>query len=178
MFNKKDLYFADCKEKIALANKIYRTLGEDLFSDRIQQSLQLLKYLEQNLAVQMKRVDFAHFCSRCAVKSGGGCCSLYMADENEALQLLMNVMAGVAIDTCRDDGIECYFLAEKGCSLLFKPMFCLNYDCAAVKGCDAQEAYSGYEVSRGNLLREQWRLEQLLLERLGSLGYLQTGKVL
>lgn len=173
MFKRKDFYWNDCKKKVIIAKNIYRTLGSDLFTDQICQSLLQMKVLEKDLAEQMKLVNFAQFCRQCAAKEGGGCCSVFMADENEALQLLMNLMAGVAVDICREDGKECYFLAEKGCILVYKPMFCLNYDCTTIKNCDSQIAFSRYESSCGNLLQEQWRLEQLLLARLQDLGQLQ-----
>ncbi len=175
MFSKSELYFGDCQNKVDIARAIFKELGEDLFSEKICLSLQQMKDSHKKLICQMERVDFTYFCSRCAVSDGGGCCSLYMADENEVLQLLMNLMVGINIDFQRIDGSECYFLSDKGCVLSFKPMFCLNYDCLAVKQCEDQDAFNDYENACADLLKEQWQLEQLLLEKLQVLGLLRTG---
>lgn len=173
MLSKKEVYWGDCKTKIEVAKGLQAALGAKIakiYDEQLTLGLARLTSLALELAGQMKRLDFGVVCSACAAKPGGGCCSQVMADETDALQLLMNLLAGVAVDICRDNGQECHFLGEAGCILLFKPIFCLNYDCSALKNHADQEGLGRYGQLRGRLLQEQWQLEQLLLQRLEELG--------
>lgn len=172
MLSKKDLYWSDCKTKLAIAKGIHAGLDGRIVNEQVALSLKRLESLARELSNQMVDINFGAFCSTCAARPGGGCCSLAMADENDALQILMNLLAGVAVDISRDDGQECHFLGESGCILLFKPIFCLNYDCAALRTCSAEDCFARYGQLRGRLLQEQWHLEQLLMQRLEELGEL------
>jgi hypothetical protein len=165
-----DLYGSDCQTKLDLANGLYQNLGERLKTEPIRQSLTLLKGMAQELADQMITMGLGRVCSVCAAKPNGGCCSRAIADENDTIQLLMNLLAGIPVALCRDNDQECLFLGDTGCTLSFKPIFCLNYDCQSIKECANGEETSRYHKLRGTLLQEQWRLEQLLLERLVFLG--------
>ncbi len=168
-----DLYFSDCQTKLSIAKGLQVPLGAKIFNDQLAHSLERLDSLALELSNQMMAMNFGLICSACAAKPGGGCCSLAIADENDALQLLMNLLAGVAVDICRDNGQECYFLGSGGCTLTFKPIFCLNYDCSAIKTCSDHESFFQYGQLRGRLLQEQWHLEKLLIERLEQLGELK-----
>jgi len=170
MLSINDLYGNDWRAKLASAKGLYLTFGPQIENEAINHSLVRLKSLALELAGQMVAMDLGRICSNCAAKPNGGCCSRAIADENDSIQLLMNFLAGVPVGICRDNGHECVFLGETGCTLLFKPIFCLNYDCRAIKECAIGEDAARYDLLRGNLLQEQWRLEQLLLGRLTHLG--------
>ena len=170
MLNLNDLYGSDCQTKFAIAKRLYLTLGGQINNEPIRQSLERLKGLALTLAEQMTAMGFGQICSKCAAKPNGGCCSRTMTDENDAVQLLMNFMSDVPVALCPDNGHECIFLGATGCTLSVKPIFCLNYDCQAIKECANREDTGRYALWRGKLLQEQWRLEQLLLARLAQLG--------
>ena len=170
MLSINDLYGSACPSKFALAKGLYLGLGVRIEDEPIRHSLARLKALALTLAEQMTAMGFGRICATCAAKPDGGCCSRAIADENDAVQLLMNFMAGVPVALGRDNGHECTFLGESGCTLTFKPIFCLNYDCQAIKECATGEAAGLYDLHRGRLLQEQWRLEQLILARLAHLG--------
>lgn len=170
MLSINDLYGSACQSKFAFAKALYQALGAQIEDEPIRRSLARLKGLALTLAEQMEAMGFGRICAACAAKPDGGCCSRAIADENDAVQLLMNLMAGVPVAPCRDNKHECTFLGKSGCTLTFKPIFCLNYDCQAIKGCATGEAAGLYDLHRGSLLQEQWRLEQLILVRLAHLG--------
>jgi len=170
MLSKKEVYWGDAKTKLATAKGLQAALGEKIHDEQLAVGLARLNGLARELASQMRGMNFGIICSACAGRLGGGCCSQVMADETDVLQLLMNLLAGVAVDLCRDNGRECHFLGEAGCILSFKPIFCLNYDCSAIKDCPDDEGLMRYGQLRGRLLQEQWQLEQLLLQRLEELG--------
>ena len=170
MLSQHDLYGSDCRTKLALAQGLHQPLTAEMQSEPILQSLTRLKEQAQNLAELMAAMGLDRICAACAAKPNGGCCSRAIANETDTIQLLMNVMAGIPVAICRDNGHECLFLGDTGCTLAFKPIFCLNYDCQAIKDQVTAEGAGRYDRLRGALLQEQWRLEQLLLERLTQLG--------
>lgn len=97
----------------------------------------------------------------------GGCCSAYMGHENnDVLQLLMNLLAGVDVRIVRTDGVECCFLAESGCLLPFKPIFCLNYLCERIQKESTKADLKVLEQKTGYLLGQQVLLEQKIISYL------------
>ncbi len=169
MLNQRDLYGSDCRTKLALAQGLHQTLAAEMPPGPIHQSLTRLKEQAQELGELMTAMGFGRVCAACAAKPNGGCCSRAIADETDTIQLLMNLLAGVPVQIHRDNGHECLFLGDTGCALTFKPIFCLNYDCQAIKDQAKAEGADRYDRLRGALLQEQWQLEQLLLERLTQL---------
>ncbi len=168
-----DLYESDYRTKLDQAKGLHLSLREQIDTEPISRSLALLTGMANDLSLQMSAMDFGRVCSTCAGKPKGGCCGKDFVNENDTIQLLMNLMAGVPIAFCHDNDKECLFLGKSGCTLSFKPFFCLNYDCQSIKECASDEGLSRYGLMRGTLLREQWRLEQLLLECLVFLGELK-----
>lgn len=157
-------YRGDVYEKLALAERVWQSFGAELkANDTI--AFTLARILEKGtaLSVCMGGMRMAGICTSCAARVGGGCCSLFMAGENDVLQLVMNMMAGVTVKTVQDDGHHCCFLGERGCVLILKPMFCLNYNCQEIREQGAGEPIRLLERCSGDLLRGQHDLEQLLL---------------
>lgn len=158
------LYHSDFNTKLILAHQLHQQDGEALHAlPLIRQGLATMERQVQLLAEQMASLDLGPLCSRCALKSGGGCCSLYMADENDAVLLLINLLAGCRLDIQKDDGFECYFLGPLGCVLRFKPMFCLNYNCHAITVHIDGAILSSYMTASAQLLQSQWQVEILIL---------------
>jgi len=128
-----ELYHSDFHTKLLTAHKIYQDKGEALCSiPLVRQGLVALERQAQRLQEQVTALNFGLLCSSCALKSGGGCCSVYMADENDTVLLLINLLAGSLVSIQKDDDFECYLLGPMGCILRFKPIFCLNYNCHAI----------------------------------------------
>lgn len=168
-----DLYESDCRTKLDLAKGLHLSLHAQIDTIPILRSLALLTGMAKDLSNQMSAMDFGHVCSNCAAKPTGGCCGKDFVNGNDTIQLLMNLMAGVPVSFCQGNDKECLFLGKSGCTLSFKPFFCLNYDCQSIKDCASADGSGRYDLMRGTLLREQWRLEQLLMERLVFLGELK-----
>ena len=85
-----------------------------------------------------------------------------MADENDGYQLMMNWLVGCDLSFVRDDNYECHFLGPTGCTLLFKPFFCLNYNCKALIDSLADVEAAELAKTTGALLRQQYEVEKLL----------------
>jgi hypothetical protein len=121
----------------------------------------------------MQNVGIPALCTACAATGvNGGCCSLAMADESDTVLLLVNLLAGNEVRVQRIDELECSFLGTAGCSLRFKPMFCLNYLCRRIRQGLAPAKLGRLERFSGLLLQSQYQIEQLLVTTLQTIGCL------
>ncbi len=162
-------FCGDAAAKLKLAEGLAESYGKDLEqNDSIKDGLAKARILVSTLDAQMADMDMGRICSGCAARVDGGCCSTYMGNENnDALLLLMNHLAGVEVSLVCDNGVECSFLGKKGCILLLKPIFCLNYLCKQIRARASAEEIILLEQKSGALLTAQYQLEQLLI------GFLQ-----
>jgi len=171
MLSLDNLYHSSFRTKLDLANQLFVQHGKILLSlPSVRENIAVLEELAQQLQDHMSALNFAPLCTACAGKPGGGCCSLYMADENDAVLFLINLLAGVPVAIQKDDDFECYLLGPSGCTLRFKPMFCLNYNCQAIQNHPDTALYSSYLALSGQLLQSQWQLEKIILARLMKTG--------
>lgn len=158
------LYCSSVSERLRIARDIYERFSEPLKADTaLMQDLDTLRAQAAELSAHMSAMDMGVQCVHCASKEGGGCCSLYMSGETDAVQMLLNLLVDIDVKQVRDDGVECCFLGSNGCLFLFKPMFCLNYNCTHIKENSSTESLQQLEVLSGNLLRQQYLIEQIIL---------------
>jgi hypothetical protein len=134
----------------------------DTFRDAFQR---LQKYANE-LNRHMSEMDLGSLCSSCAAKPTGGCCSLYMSGETDAVQMSLNILAGLDVRVSCKNGRDCVFLGDSGCIFLFKPMFCLNYNCSHIHKVGRLEDVKQLEQYTGQLLSQQYELEQHILKLL------------
>ena len=157
------LYNGPTPSRLDFALELYHGHHEQLLAgEKLTGQLTLLKKLASALQDHMRRMNLGPLCARCATGAGGGCCSLYMAGETDALQLLMNLLAGVPVAMVRDDGRECCYLGESGCIFLFKPIFCLNYNCSHIAVAASPGEMRELERLTGQMLTAQYQTEKLL----------------
>lgn len=158
-------YSGDVVVKLAVARELHSRFGRDLLHHPgIRTQLTAVQADERALQEQMAAMEMGATCTQCASRPGGGCCSRYMAGENDVPQLLMNLLAGVEVAIQQDGDKECCFLGPTGCVLALKPMFCLNYNCVHIKEKAESESLRLLEQRTGVLLTRQAVLEQLLLD--------------
>ena len=158
-------YCGDGPEKLEKARTLAREYGKELLRQaEITSRLARVRAAVVSLDTHMAAMEMGKSCTRCAATSNGGCCSAYMGHENtDALQLLMNILAGVEVKLVRNDEVECCFLGANGCILLYKPIFCLNYLCGRIQKESGAEDLKILEQKTGALLGAQVGLEQLLI---------------
>jgi hypothetical protein len=119
------LYFGDVSSKIESAHRLHREFGSRLRADgRIRTNLDRLIHLDQEVSEAMRSMGMLELCADCGSQPPVGCCSAVMANETDAMLLLINLSAGLEASSKRDDGHECRFLGSAGCSLKFKPFVC------------------------------------------------------
>jgi hypothetical protein len=167
-----DFYGGSIRVRISIAQRLYPHLAPELAgNEAFARLLAQAVVLEKALARIMADLELGALCTVCGAKAGGGCCGSFMAGENDVVLLLVNLLAGVPVAALREDD-ECCFLGKTGCLLLFKPMFCLNYNCPQIRQTAAPARMQRLEQAVGRLLQQQYLLEQLLLEVLRQRGTL------
>lgn len=170
LFSLQDFYGGDIKSRLAVARTLFPRLARQLAANALFVSMlgQALDFQKELLRI-MSTLDHGGLCAVCGARAGGGCCSSFMAGENDVPQLLLNFLAGVPVAVLREDD-ECCFLGKTGCLLLFKPMFCLNYNCRQIRQATAPARMRELEQAVGRLLQQQYALEQHLLDVLRQKG--------
>jgi hypothetical protein len=85
-------YGGDVLSKLATARDLYGRYGKVLaVRPEILVHMAAVQGAERDLQTRMGAMRMGVTCSRCAARAGGGCCSRFMAGENDVLQLLMNM---------------------------------------------------------------------------------------
>ena len=171
-FSMQDFYGGSIHARLAVSRMLIPDLAPELAAgEAFARMLASAVICQKELARIMAALDLGALCNVCGDRAGGGCCSSFMAGENDVPQLLLNLLAGVAVAALREDD-ECCFLGKKGCLLLFKPMFCLNYNCQQIRQTAGPTRMRKLEQAVGRLLQQQYALEQLLLDFLRQRGTL------
>jgi hypothetical protein len=161
------LYFGDVSSKIENAHRLHRESGARVRADQeIQKSLNHLVQLEKKVAEAMRSMGIFDLCAECGGQPEGGCCSAKMANETDSMLLLINLSADFEVSRKRDDDYECCFLGPKGCSLKFKPFYCLNYLCRQIYADSSSEQIARLQGATGELLRQLVFVEELLQREL------------
>ncbi len=151
--------------RLQVAERLFRLHGVEMAEDKvIAAGMADLDGCRRALRRQMLAMEMDRTCTRCAQGSGGGCCSDVFAAETDVAQLLMNMLAGVVVDARQGSGAECCFLGAKGCIFLFKPMFCLNYNCNIITCGGRPAALRELEKRTGMMLRAQQVMEGKLID--------------
>ena len=160
------LYSGTPADKLAAARRLHAVFAARPEDAQLAAAMDELRKHAEALAAHMRRLDFGALCTACASRPDGGCCSAYMADNVDAVLLLINLLLGGEVRPVGTDPAGCRFLGERGCVLLIKPIFCLNYNCRAI--LDTTPAAGLAELFRraAAVLGQQTRVEELLLARL------------
>jgi hypothetical protein len=167
-----DLFSGTVESHLERGKALYTAIGAQLMQDHsLVQAFDILREHATSLGRHMAMMEMSKSCFLCSSESSaGGCCSLAMAGEVDTIQLLMNMLSGVTVGIVRDDGRECCFLGDAGCIFLFKPIFCLNYNCRKIITSALPDDLKKLERLTGKLLVKQYEIEGMLLARIGSMS--------
>ncbi len=168
------IYSGSLRRRLEFSRSLHAVLGPQLIPDKFfTQTFDDLRQAADKLAGYMATLGMGRRCAACSADNPGGCCSLEMAEETDAIQILLNLHAGVEVEIA-DNGPACCFLGKKGCIFIFKPMFCLNYNCDRIIS-EVGLSRGELEVLTGRLLCKQYEVEKILLERIKNLPGLAAG---
>ncbi len=160
-------YNGSPKEKLSEAKRLFAVLHQQQKVDGpLLLEIRSLNSNCQLLGQQMTDMELGRLCSGCAARPGGGCCSAYMADNTDTIQMLINLLLGQSIEQREPADTDCCFLGPCGCQFMAKPIFCLNYNCSHIMNGSSAESLVRLERLSGRVLSQQTRIESMLLERL------------
>lgn len=163
------MYNSPLGTRLEVGRNIYARIGAQLRNNiDFQRQFQLLTLYAADVNEQMARMDLGSCCCRCAAQPSGGCCSLTIAAETDAIQICMNLLAGIDVRQVNTTDNECVYLGDAGCIFVFKPIFCLNYLCGHITdSCNSAELRQ-LEQLTGRLLTQQYGVEQRILQWMQS----------
>jgi len=110
-------------------------------------------------------------CSRCARTSEGSCCFEGMENNYDHILLLINLLMGVNLPHERELNNHCLFVGNKGCKLLARYYFCVNYFCPALENTLGEQKMNQLSTVIGNEIFAGWELEQALRNWLRNKNY-------
>ncbi|WP_456386157.1 hypothetical protein [Desulfolithobacter sp.] len=171
-FQPLDLFFSgSVADKLQRAQTLYRSHGSSLLAvPVVREGLVDLERFLDNLRSQMAAMNMGRQCAHCGARPDGGCCSACMAKNTDTILLLINLLAGIEINTLPADASNCCFLGPEGCILPIKPMFCLNYNCSHIRKNNSTADMTELERRAGSLLTRQTELEGELIRLLATMG--------
>jgi hypothetical protein len=165
-----ELMWGTLLRKLELARFLFDKFGHNLKKESaVLMLLARLASRQKAVSETMARLLLPGLCETCAgTNSSGGCCSRFMADENDGIGLLINLLAGIDVRIVRPEpnDPECFFLGTTGCILAFKPFFCLNYLCRRIIRSTSVMQQQELARDTGLLLQDQFAMEQLLSDRI------------
>ncbi|MDD2465058.1 MAG: hypothetical protein PHI97_13760 [Desulfobulbus sp.] len=160
-------YNSNPEDKLSQAKLLQEYIQHKQMVDTsLHKELELLRNGCHALGTQMTTMDLGRLCSLCAARPGGGCCSAYMADNTDSIQILINLLLGKEIYQREPADHDCCFLGPSGCLFMAKPIFCLNYNCSHIATGSGSTELALLEQRAATVLSQQTRIESILLERL------------
>ena len=152
------------EEKIAWAETLFMGKRGTLLEDSGVRDL-LSRFREAAESSRKTMVDIGIFeeCRRCEEEEGGVCCGRGLEDRYSGILLLINLLLGKGLPKERYNSKSCFFLTDRGCSLLARHVICVNYICKKItKKIDAErinylKEKEGRELETLFLLNEKIR---------------------
>jgi len=128
--------------KEVLESLTYFNEWQRIYEERLKSSLKKDSYISKHLPLLLKGIEKSRkafevtgsfsFCAKCA-SSGTKCCERgleWMVSPAEfLLNLLLFEKTGKRLKLNIDRKTDCLFLGEKGCALIYTPIFCRNFFC-------------------------------------------------
>lgn len=121
------------EEKIREAQDLMGTCGEELLAD--QSVAGMLEQLRENAAFSqqaMWELGVVECCTECETEEGGSCCGAGIENRYTPTLLLINLLLSVPLPRERKWENSCFFLGEKGCTLIARDILCINYLCRKI----------------------------------------------
>lgn len=156
------------QEKIEEARSLFTAWEDKLRQDgRIRALLARLGQSIRASRQAMQRLGVVEACKRCEELEGGSCCGPGVENRYDGLQLLINLLLGVALPLEQTYPDSCYFLEACGCSLKARHVLCVNYLCAKLQKALSQDDTIALQSIVGEELETGFALHEVLKERLG-----------
>jgi hypothetical protein len=157
------------EQEIKEARALYATFGDSLKRQReLAEAIQKYEVAISETYALMARRGIREACSTCSSKKAGSCCFQGAEEWYDHVTLLINLLMGVEIPGTREVLGGCLFVGSKGCKLLARNAFCVNYLCPNL-AASMEEAEKRLLLSvSGKELLCGWHLEKSIRRWLGA----------
>jgi hypothetical protein len=109
---------------------------------------------------QMEEMGVLEACSSCARRKSGSCCFRGVEEWYDATHLLINLFMGVDLQINREVEDGCLFVGSKGCKLIARHSFCVNYLCPDLLASLTEAERKTLAAISGEELLLGWELEK------------------
>ena len=155
--------------RIYRAEQLYSEFSKEMLEDtRITLLLAEYQQAIYHTKSYFQNTEVVEACSRCAQTNEGSCCFEGMEDNYDHILLLINLLMGVKLPHEREVNDHCFFVGSKGCKLLARYYFCVNYFCPELENTMGEQKMNQLSTVIGNEIFAGWELEQALRNWLRS----------
>lgn len=149
------------KEKIYEAKKIYEEKKHIFIDDNIKDYLLNLKEYIRISCLERRASKVFQGCKECGILKKD-CCGSGIERRYTKELLLINILLGVRLPEEPIFKDKCYFLTDKGCVLLARDVFCVNYICKPLRDSIPLESLKRLQEAENKELEIIFKLEELL----------------
>ena len=138
------------KTEIQKAKEIFDRYGKQIMRDDACTNLLATyrKAIENTWSV-MQDLDIIETCSSCSQKWKGGCCFGCVEEWYDDVLLFINILMGAEMPESTPMPDCCLFVGPKGCTLLARHSFCINYLCKGLKDSISQSDQKRLSIISG-----------------------------
>jgi hypothetical protein len=148
-------------KEINRAQSLYGRYGQALLhADGLGDLFERYWNAIRNTQEVMNQVRIIETCSGCACEGSGSCCFQGVEEWYDHVLLLMNLVLGIQLPECGDVPNGCLFLGSRGCRLLARHSFCVNYLCPSLKELIKTPHMETLLSVSGDELYHGWQVEQ------------------
>jgi|GEM_PF-486938 len=153
-------------EIIIKATKLKEQISDNLCkNDEFVYMINDLKELLSSTRRERYESGMAEICADCGT-SGKDCCGRGIEFKYSKELLIINMFMGAEIPSKRLLENSCYFLTEKGCSLLVRHVFCVNFLCQKIRDKVSFDRLKRLQELEGRELELSFRLEEFIKKHL------------
>ena len=149
------------QEKITRARDLLKTWEVELRAERaLSASLDYLQACIEASRHVMAEIGVVTECRRCEEDEGGSCCGSGIENRYGVVLLVINLLLGASLPDGAERVKSCYFLGERGCTLLARHVLCVNYLCARLRERLTPAQLTLLQDTAGAELETEFRLHE------------------
>jgi len=145
------------------AKEIYARCGKRLSGDKaINERLSVYQSSIADTNRMMQQFDIVNTCSACAESKAGSCCMQDVEEWYDPVLLLINLLMGAELPDFREIPGHCLFVGRKGCKLVARYSFCVNFLCPDLKNLLGPSETQNIMTVAGQELLAGWEAEKAI----------------
>ncbi len=157
--------------KLKWARLVYDACGNELLKEPVVKSLlsTYQKSIKNNWKV-MEDTGVVAECTKCALQDGGSCCGSGIENKFDVVNLLVNLLLGTKLPSEPWDPTGCWFLGEKGCTIIARHVICVNFMCRRLYDALSPEKVKAVQEAMQQETENAFMLEEYIKAWLAKRG--------